>query len=167
MENKENIIDFQEWTVPTSWEQVTLKQFEDIERLHEEKEGNVDIRDYIHILCNKTKDDVNALPLEFLENIMEKLSFIQEPIKEIEPSSKLKIDGIEYSVHTEQQLKTGEYVASNTVLKEDKHNYAAILAILCRKEDETYDSTFENEVVEDRIKMFEKESIVNVLSIIS
>ena len=167
MENKENIIDFQEWTVPTSWEQVTLKQFEDIERLHEEKEGNVDIRDYIHILCNKTKDDVNALPLEFLENIMEKLSFIQEPIKEIEPSSKLKIDGIEYSVHTEQQLKTGEYVAASTVLKEDKHNYAAILAILCRKEDETYDSTFENEVVEDRIKMWEKQPITSVMSIIN
>lgn len=162
----ENTIDFQEWIVPTDWSMVTLGMYQEIERLHD-SDKEFDIRDYIHILCNKTEDDVNALPLEFLEKIMEKLSFIQEPIKEIEPSNKLKIDGIEYSVHTEQQLKTGEYVAASTVLKEDKHNYAAILAILCRKEGEAYDSTFENEVVEDRIKMFEKESIVNVLSIIN
>ena len=166
MENKENTIDLGSWIVPSSWNDITLKQYQDIERLHD-SDKEFDIRDYIHILCNKTEDDVNALPLEFLEKIMEKLSFIQEPIKEIEPSNKLKIDGIEYSVHTEQQLKTGEYVAASTVLKEDKHNYAAILAILCRKEGETYDSTFENEVVEDRIKMYEKESIVNVLSIIN
>lgn len=166
MENKENIIDFQEWIVPTDWSMVTLGMYQEIERLHD-SDKEFDIRDYIHILCNKTEDDVNALPLEFLEKIMEKLSFIQEPIKEIEPSNKLKIDGIEYSVHTEQQLKTGEYVAASTVLKEDKHNYAAILAILCRKEDETYDSTFENEVVEDRIKMWEKQPITSVMSIIN
>ena len=61
----------------------------------------------------------------------------------------------------------GEYIAADTAMKGDKHNYAAFLAILCRKDGELYDSKFENEVLEDRIKLFEKQPVTNVLAIIS
>ena len=52
-------------------------------------------------------------------------------------------------------------------MKADKYNYAAILAILCRKDGEVYDSKFENEVLEDRIKMFEGLPIMEVLPVVS
>ncbi len=166
MDKNENIIDLGQWTVPTDWSQITLKQYQDIERFYEDKEDNFDVRKILHILTNHSEDEINMLPLEFLEKIMGSLSFLQEPIKEEEPRNWVEIDGERYTVHTENQLKTGEYIASDTALKGDKHNYAAILAILCRKEGELYDSKFEAEVLEDRIKLFEKQPITKILYII-
>ena len=162
----ENVIDLGSWVVPRSWDEVTLKMYSDIERYYDGKEENFDVRKVLHILTNHTEDEINMLPIDFLEKIMVSLSFIQEPIKEEEPRNWIEIDGERYTVHTENQLKTGEYIASDTALKGDKHNYAAILAILCRKEGELYDSKFEAEVLEDRIKLFEKQPITKILCII-
>lgn len=167
MKDKEkDIIDFGQWNCPKDWSDITLKQYQDIERFYADKEKNVDIREIIHILCNKTIDEVNALPAEFLDIILEKLAFLQEQPKEEEARNKIKIDGEEYSVNIMEKLKTGEYVAFDTVLKNDKHNYAAMLAILCRKPNEIYDSKFEAEVFESRIKMFEQQPITNILPIV-
>lgn len=166
MDKNENIIDLGQWTVPTDWSQITLKQYQEIERLYDGKDKDFDIREVLHILTNHTEDEINMLPIDFLEKIMASLSFLQEPIKEEKPRNWIEIDGERYTVHTEQQLKTGEYIASDTALKGDKHNYAAILAILCRKEGELYDSKFEAEVLEDRIKLFEKQPITKILCII-
>ena len=52
-------------------------------------------------------------------------------------------------------------------MKSDKRNYAALLAILCRKDDEVYDSKFENEILEDRIKLFEQQPITSILPIVN
>lgn len=164
--DKDGNIDFQEWTVPRSWDEVTLKQYQEIERYYENKEENFDVRKVLHILTNHSEDEINMLPIDFLEKIMGSLSFLQEPIKEEEPKNWIEIDGERYTVHTEQQLKTGEYIASDTLLKGDKHNYSGLLAILCRKEGELYDSKFEAEVLEDRIKLFEKQPITKILCII-
>lgn len=166
MDKNENIIDLGVWTVPKSWDEVTLKQYQDIERYYDGKEENFDVRKVLHILTNHSEDEINMLPIDFLEKIMVSLSFLQEPIKEEEPRNWIEINGERYTVHTENQLKTGEYIASDTALKGDKHNYAAILAILCRKEGELYDSKFEAEVLEDRIKLFEKQPITKILCII-
>lgn len=166
MDKNENIIDLGVWNVPKSWDEVTLKQYQDIERYYDGKEENFDVRKVLHILTNHTEDEINMLPLEFLEKIMGSLTFLQEPIKEEEPRNWIEINGERYTVHTENQLKTGEYIASDTALKGDRHNYAALLAILCRKEGELYDSKFEAEVLEDRIKLFEKQPITKILCII-
>ena len=166
MDKNENIIDLGVWNVPKSWDEVTLKQYQEIERYYDGKEENFDVRKVLHILTNHTEDEINMLPIDFLEKIMGSLTFLQEPIKEEEPRNWVEINGERYTVHTEQQLKTGEYIASDTALKGDKHNYAGLLAILCRKEGELYDSKFEAEVLEDRIKLFEKQPITKILCII-
>ena len=166
MDKNENIIDLGMWNVPKSWDEVTLKQYQEIERLYEGKDESFDVRKVLHILTNHTEDEVNMLPIDFLEKIMEKLSFITKPIKEEEPRNWIDIDGERYAVHTENKLKTGEYIASDTALKGDRHNYAALLAILCRKDGELYDSRFEAEVLDDRIRLFENQPITKVLPII-
>lgn len=165
MEN-ENIIDFKNWVIPVSWDEVSLKTYSEIERFYEDKEEKVDIRKIIHILANKTEDEVNELPVEFLEIILNKLSFLQEAPKTEKPTNKIIIDGETYFINFQNKLKTGEYIAADTIIKADKHNYAALMAILCRKEGEIYDSKFENEVVEDRVKLFEKQPITKILAII-
>ena len=162
----EEIIDYGQWVVPTKWEDVTLKQFQDIERFYEDKDKDFDVREVLHIFTNKPIDEINALPLEFLEEIMSKMVFLQEKPTEKKPTNSVEIKGERYTIHTENKLKVGEYVASDTAMKGDKHNYAAIMAILCRKDGEIYDSKFENEVLEDRIKMWEGVPVTEILPLI-
>lgn len=166
MKDNDNIIDFGSITVPTRWEDVTLKMYQDIERLYDGKDESFDVRKVIHIMCGLSEDEVNSMPVDFLERIMAHLTFLQTKPEDKEPSNSIVIDGEKYTVHTENKLRTGEYIASDTAMKCDKHNYAAILAILCRKEGEVYDSHFENEILEDRIKLWEKQPVVNILPII-
>ena len=167
MDKNDNIIDLGNITVPTSWNDITLKKYSEIERFYENTEKNVDIREIVHILIDKDIDYVNMLPLEFLENIMEKLIFLQEKPTEEEPRNWVEIDGERYEIKFMEKLKTGEYISADSVIKNDPHNYAAILAILCRKDGEIYDSKFEAEVFEDRVKLFEKQPITKILCIIS
>ena len=75
--------------------------------------------------------------------------------------------GETYMVNYQSKLKTGEYVATDAVIKSDAHNYAAILAILCRKENEAYDSKYENEVLPSRVEMWEKQPITKVMPIVN
>lgn len=166
MKDNDNIIDFGSITVPTKWSDVTLKMYQDIERLYDGKDESFDVRKVIHIMCGLSEDEVNSMPVDFLERIMAHLTFLQTKPEDKEPSNSIVIDGEKYTVHTENKLRTGEYIASDTAMKGDKHNYAAILAILCRKEGEVYDSHFENEILEDRIKLWEKQPVVNILPII-
>lgn len=166
MANEEVIKDFGEWRVPTCWSQVSLKTYQEIERYYEDKDKDFDVREVLHIFTNKGIDEINALPLEFLEEIMSKMVFLQEKPEEKKPTNTVEIKGERYTIHTESKLKVGEYVAADTALKGDKHNYAAILAILCRKDGEIYDSKFENEVLEDRIRMWEGVPVTEILPLI-
>lgn len=161
-----DIIDYGEWTVPTSWDDITLKTYQEIERYYEDKDKDFDLREVIHIITNHTIDEVNALPVEFLDSMMEKMAFLQESPSNEKPTNSVEIDGEVYTVHTENKLKVGEYIAADTAMKGDKHNYAAFMAILCRKDGEIYDSKFENEVLEDRIKFWEKQPVTKILPVV-
>lgn len=159
-------IDYGSWTIPSSWDEITLKQFQDIERYYADKDKKFDAREVLHIFTNKTVDEINALPLELTEILMNKLLFLQEKPKEQEPSNKIKIDGEEYIINVMEKLKTGEYVTVDTILKNDKFDYSSIFAVLCRKNGEVYDSKFEAELFEKRKEMFEKQPITKILPII-
>lgn len=164
--NKE-IIDLGEWKVPSDWNQITLKQFQEIERMYGDKEKNFDAREVLHILCNKTIDEVNQLPMEIAEKIMEKLLFLQYTPNYGEPSPSITVNGDKYTINVMEKLKTGEYIAIDTILKSDKTNFAAILAVLCRKDGEIYDSKFEAETLDSRIEMFEKVPMLDAMPIVN
>lgn len=159
--------DFGVWNCPRSWDGITLKTYQEIDKFYKDKENKVDVREIIHILTNHTVDEVNELPMEFLDKILEQLQWLQEEPKYGEPTNKITIDGETYIVNIQEKLKVGEFVAVDSVLKDDNNNYAAILAILCRKQDEPYDSKFENEVLPSRIKMFEDAKLMDVMPIVS
>lgn len=163
---EENKIDFGEITVPSSWNEITLKKYQEIEAFYDESQDNFNVMDVLHIMIDKDIDYINSLPAEFLDIILDKLSFLSEKPDFGEPTNKITINNEIYTVHFENQLKVGEYIAADTILKNDKHNYAALLAILCRKDGEIYDSKFENEVIEDRIKLFENQPVIKVMGLI-
>lgn len=163
----DNVIDFGSINLPTKWEELSLKQFQEIEKYYSEHEGEFKITDIIHIMCGKSVDEINAMPLEFLDIISDKLEFMTTPMEKAVPTKEVEVNGEKYVIHTEEQLKVGEYVAADTILKNDSHNYAALMAILCRKEGEVYDSKFENEEMMKRVEMWEKVPVMKVMGIIS
>ena len=158
------IIDFGSVHVPESWDEITLEKFQNIERYYSDKDTKFDARQVLHILCDGlTLDEINELPIEITEILMNKLLFLQEKPKDVEASNKVKIDGEEYVINVMEKLKTGEYISIDTIMKGDKYDYASILAVLCRKEGEVYDSKFEAEVFEQRKEMWEKQPITKIL----
>ena len=167
MNNEEVIKDYGKWEVPAKWDDISLKKYQEIERYYEGKDEKFDVRDVLNILTDKSEDEINSLPAEFLDTILTHLVFLTTTPDVSEPSNKIKIDGEEYIINIMEKLKLGEYVAVDQVLKSDKHDYASILAILCRKQDEIYDSKFEAEVFEKRKEMFEKQPVTHILPIIA
>lgn len=164
---KEDKIDFGTFSVPTRWEDLDLATYSEIERYYGDEEKKFDVREVLHIFTHKTVDEINQLPAEFMQILLEKLSFLQTKPEIAEPSNKIIVNGEEYMINIFEKMKTGEYVASDAVIKGDKHDYASILAILCRKKDEVYDSHFEAELFEKRREMWGKQPVVKILPLVN
>ena len=162
--------DFGEWKVPQSWDDLTLGKFQELERLYDgddDKERKFDVRDVLDLMTDRTKDEINELPIEFTDMLLRKMYWLHEQPDFGKPSNKVTIDGVQYTVHNENEMKFGEYVALDTAMKGDKHNYAAMLAILCRKEGEIFDAKFENEILPSRIEFWKNVSVMKVMPIVS
>ena len=162
--------DFGEWKVPSSWDDLTLGKFQELERLYdgeEDKERKFDVRDVLDLMTDRTKDEINELPIEFTDMLLRKMYWLHEQPDFGKPSNKVTIDGETYTVHNENEMKFGEYVALDTAMKGDKHNYAAMLAILCRKDGEIFDAKFENEILPSRIEFWKNVSVMKVMPIVS
>ena len=162
--------DFGEWKVPSSWDDLTLGKFQELERLYdgdEDKERKFDVRDVLDLMTDRTKDEINELPIEFTDSLLRKMYWLHEQPDFGKPSNKVTIDGVQYTVHNENEMKFGEYVALDTAMKGDKHNYAAMLAILCRKDGEIFDAKFENEILPSRIEFWKNVSVMKVMPIVS
>lgn len=161
--------DFGEWKVPSSWDDLTLGKFQELERLYDgdENERKFDVRDVLDLMTDRTKDEINELPIEFTDSLLRKMYWLHEQPQFGKPSNKITVDGVQYTVHNENEMKFGEYVALDTALKGDKHNYAAMLAILCRKDGEIFDAKFENEILPSRIEFWKNVSVMKVMPIVS
>ena len=162
--------DFGEWKVPQSWDDLTLGKFQELERLYdgdEDKERKFDVRDVLDLMTDRTKDEINELPIEFTDSLLRKMYWLHEQPDFGKPSNKITIAGVQYTVHNENEMRFGEYVALDTAMKGDKHNYAAMLAILCRKDGEIFDAKFENEILPSRIEFWKNVSVMKVMPIVS
>ena len=160
--------DFGEWKVPQSWDDLTLGKFQELERLYDgDEERKFDVRDVLDLMTDRTKDEINELPIEFTDSLLRKMYWLHEQPNFGKPSNKITVDGETYTVHNENEMKFGEYVALDTAMKGDKHNYAAMLAILCRKEGEIFDAKFENEILPSRIEFWKNVSVMKVMPIVS
>lgn len=165
--DNENVIDLGKWTVPTKWEDVTLEMFQKIEKYYSDKDKDFDVREVLDIFTDHTRDEIDQLPINFTDKLLNELSFLKEQPKYGDASPKIEIDGEEYCINVMEKLKTGEYVAIDTILKSDPHDYISILAVLCRKNGEIYDSKFEAEVFEERQKLFAKQPVLKIMPLVS
>lgn len=169
VKNKNNNENMGEWVLPTRWSEVTLGQFARLEKLYKgaASEGAIDQIDIISILSGKDRDEVMNLPLEFMETMMVHLVFLElEP--EIEkPVDRVEIDGETYIVNFKEKLKFGEYVDFDSLVKSNPCDYPSMLAILCRKEGEAYDSDYIANEFQKRVDMFAGQPVTKILPLIA
>lgn len=157
-------MDFGKITIPTKWSEVTLKQFQELMKVYNQEDK--DILDILSIFTQKSKKELRQMPSEFIETMLVHLQFMNTKL-EVEPSSQIDIDGKIYRINYTEKLKFGEFVDVETLIKEDKYNWAAILAMLCRLEGEIYDDDFIANQLDERIKMYEELPIDRALQLIN
>lgn len=165
---KETIVvkDFGNITVPTSWDDITLRQFVDLMRLQEEEgKDELSIVDIMAVLTGTDKKYIYSLPSDFANTIMAHLLFLNEPLKE-EPKAEVEINGDVYKINYMEKLKFGEYTDANTIMANDKFDYASLLAILCRREGEKYDDDFIADHIEKRTEMWNNQPITKVYPLV-
>ena len=160
--NKEVIMNFGEWKIADKWEDVSLRQFTELMKLNDN--GIKDVRDVIAILSDHTKDEINLLPIDFIESMMARLTFLNKA-PEVNNSNEIEIDGEVYFVNVMEKLKFGEFVDVNSAIQSDALNYASFLAILCRKKDEQYNDDFIADKLEERIEMYNKNTKDDIIKV--
>lgn len=183
---KEEIVkDFGEVTIPEKWEDVTLKQYQELQRLVEanadKEEKGIDKYEILSIFIGKTVKEIKEMPMTFVDKLMSRLTFMNEPPK-FEPKNELKINQKRYKINYENEMSVGEYEAVMTIVNADRFNLAALLAVLCREVvSETYDamtkktyvlteqfsSFFSNVKFDERVKLFENMKLVEALPLIT
>lgn len=157
-------MDFGKITVPTKWDDITLKQFQELMKIYSQEDK--DILDILSLFTQKSKKELRQMPSEFIETMLVHLQFMNTKL-EVEPSSQIDIDGKIYRINYTEKLKFGEFVDVETLIKEDKYNWAGILAMLCRLEGEVYDDDFIADKLDGRIKMYEELPINKALQLIN
>lgn len=162
------IKDYGEWNnIPEKWEDITLLQLQEINKLMKSEGENFNMYQCLHILCHKTKEEVEALPVPFFESICNRLIFLKTKLPDQEPRPYVEINGERYQVNLINDMTVAEYEATDAVLRTDEENLATILAILCRKPDEQFDKNFQDNILEKRIKMFEEAKITECLPVVN
>lgn len=165
---KETIVvkDYGNITVPTSWDDITLRQFVNLMKLQEaEGKNELSIVDIMAVLTGTDKKYIYSLPSDFANTIMAHLLFLNEPLKE-EPKAEVEINGDVYKINYMEKLKFGEYTDANTIMANDKFDYGSLLAILCRKEGEKYDDDFIADHIEKRTEMWNNQPITKVYPLV-
>lgn len=151
--------------IPTKWDEITLQTFIKLKSLYNDGD-QPSMEQLISILANKDIEDVKQYPAIVIERVFDKLGFLKDGITN-EISNKVEIDNVTYQINYLEELKFGEYVDINTVLDSDNNNWAAILGILCRKENEIYNDDFIAKELPNRIKMFNEQPITRIYPLIS
>ena len=165
---KNNKEDMGKWSLPTRWSEVTLGQFAELEKLYNgDASKGVDTVDLIAVMSSRTRDEVMTLPLEFMETMMVHLVFL-ETQPEIEGATdRVEIDGETYIINYKEKLKFGEYVDFDQLVKSNPNDYPSMFAIICRKEDEAYDSEYVANEFQKRVEMFSRQPVTKMLPLIA
>ena len=155
-------MDFGKVTIPTKWEDITLKQFCELMRVYDKDDK--DILDVLEVLSGKSKSELRQMPADFIDTMMQHLQFMNIPLN-VEADSKIVINGEEYKVNYTEKLKFGEWTDAETVLKEK--DYAGLLAILARKDGEIYDDDFIANELDKRVELFNSLPITKALVLLN
>lgn len=147
--------------IPTCWEDIKLEDWMKIQELYYNTD-NIEFKDIIQIFV---EDDIKSIPVSIVNALTQRMSFFKDNLKN-EPSNEIVIDDIRYRINIEEEMKFGEFVDSQDVLQQSRTNYAAVLAILCRKVGEEYNDDFIENEYEKRVELFKSQPITKIYPLI-
>lgn len=160
-------INLGQYHVAESWDDVTLLQWQNYVRQASNKEDNsVDIISTLETFSDIPRSVINQMPTDLFESVIGRLKWITEQPDQT-PSQSVEISGETYIINVMENLKVMEYLDLNTVIENDKFNYAMIFSILCRKPGEEYNDEFKADKLPDRLEMFENMNCVDGMKLIS
>lgn len=155
------------YKVAEKWEDVTLLQWQNYVRNASSKEDNsVDIISTLETFSDIPRSVINQMPTDLFESVIGRLKWITEQPDQT-PTQSVEISGETYTINVMEKLKVKEYLDVNTVIENDKFNYAMIFAILCRKQGEEYDEEFIADKLPDRLDMYENMNCVDGMKLIA
>lgn len=155
------------YKVAEKWEDVTLLQWQNYVRNASSKEDNsVDIISTLETFSDIPRSVINQMPTDLFESVIGRLKWITEQPDQT-PTQSVEISGETYTINVMEKLKVKEYLDLNTVIENDKFNYAMIFAILCRKQGEEYDEEFIADKLPDRLEMYENMNCVDGMKLIA
>ena len=155
-------MDFGSITMPTSWDDITLRQFVELTKIYEKEDK--ELLDILALFSGKDKSELKQMPKDFIDTMLIHLQFLNTPLN-VEPQSEIVINGKKYMINYKEKLKFGEFTDAETVIR-DK-DYASMLAILCRQKGEIYDDDFIADKLDDRVEMFNSLSIREALMLLN
>ena len=150
--------------VPESWNEITVAKFIEIQSLYKD-DYKPSYQEIISVLSNTPIEEINEYPALFVEKVMNKLSYLSEPIS-TDVLNYIDYNGERYQINYMEDLKFGEFVDVQTVLDADRTNFPAILGIICRKDKEVYDDKFIAEILPKRIEFYNEMPITKVYPLI-
>ena len=138
------------YNVPESWDDVTLGQYEKwFDYVADTKMKEVEL---VSLISTIPFDLLSTLPLSFYTDVLNMVSFTFAG-NDFKPSNKIVIDDAVYSVSVKDELTLAQYVDVEATFEEEGNDsrLSEILAIVCLKKGEKYDS----KILKERKKSFQ------------
>lgn len=153
-------------SLPTTWDEITLKDFVEIKQLYDKYDNNVPIIALLSHLSGKDEKYFKDAPALVITKMLERIAFLRTPLP-LYTSSTITVDDDTYVINNEEELKFGEFVDAQTIIENNPDNFAALLAVVCRKPDEAYDDDYIAKTFQKRVKMFEKQPMTKIQPLIN
>lgn len=146
--------------LPTSWSEVSIKQFKEIQNNHNDKSlDTIDIM--VSDICTLSGCDYSIIENQSLSTINElysKITFIQSIEVDIQFPNKVILGDKIYTVNPDVQMKFGQFKAIKEFTKDEDttiDNLHKIVALFLFEENKGYDYEFDKkcQLVYDECKM--------------
>lgn len=117
--------------VPTSWDEVTIRQFRELAGIDKDASKTKKIIETISILCDIDPEEVKRMPITVINDVTRSLDFMNEvPLTTFD--KEFEVDGKVYKMTEPSKMSVGEWVDIEEYIKDINSNMHKILAILYR-----------------------------------
>lgn len=154
------------FNIPTSWDEVTVKQYSEIIKIDQELPSLTQRIKIVSSLLKIEEDIIEMMDQDDFAKIEEQLTFLSEDMQSTKVEF-IELDGEKYYLYTDfEKLTLGEQISIDLITKEANGNmlnvYPKLLCLFLRKKkDNGKFETFKTDHM-DRVKMFEGVQITKV-----
>lgn len=145
--------------VPSSWGDITLGVYERF--YNDDPKTTREKIDYVAKVCDTDPKLLLSWASEALAIIIDKIDFIYK-LPDINPCPFVDIDGVRYTINTEDKLTLAQWVDIEEFQNKDAGDISSVLAALCLAPGEEYDP----DKIAERADMFRAQSVTKVLPLI-